>query len=88
MIVIHIAAALLSVIVSTLTLALPSRIKLNTSYGLAGVTLVTGFYLILTTPSHMLQACLIGVAYVAVVLPMILVARRRFMYKTTAHKNL
>jgi hypothetical protein len=62
----HIVIALASVAYTTYLVFAPSRPKLKVSYGLIGATLATGTALVLANPAHMLQSCLTGIAYVAI----------------------
>lgn len=73
----HIFIALLSIIVTTIAYAAPSRGLLRSSYGLAGLTLASGLSLIVSQPAHMLQACMAGVVYLCVVSLGIIMARRK-----------
>lgn len=63
----HILIALTSVGFTTLVFFSPSARKLWASYGLVAVTLISGFYLVWSNPTHMLQACMSGLLYVGVV---------------------
>lgn len=76
---IHIFIAFLSVIYSTYLFIKPSKLKLFISYGLVASTLVTGSYLIVVNPSHMVQACVVGLIYVGVVLIEIILARTKLV---------
>lgn len=67
MIIFHIIAALASIAVSTYAYVHPSRRLLYVSYGLVGLTFASGFYLVVSAPAHMLETCLMGIAYLAVV---------------------
>ena len=63
----HVIIALASITFTSLAYLSPSTIKLRASYGLAALTLASGLYLVINEPAHMLQSCLMGVAYLAVV---------------------
>ncbi len=73
----HIIIALVSVFYSTYLFMSPSKAKFNVSYGLVGMTLVTGSFLVFLQPSHMAQACISGLAYTAFVLVAIAAAKKR-----------
>ena len=73
----HIIIALSSVAYASYTLYVPSKSKLHISYGLISLTLVSGTYLTIITPSHMVQACTSGLAYSGAVLVMTMFAKRK-----------
>lgn len=66
-IIFHVIVALLSVAYTSYTYFRPSATKLKISYGFIGVTLASGFYLVFSAPAHMLESCVMGLVYVAVV---------------------
>lgn len=68
LILIHVIIALSSVIYAGLSFFSPSQKKLNVSYALIALTITTGTYLVVSTHSPMLQSCMTGLAYLAVVL--------------------
>jgi hypothetical protein len=78
----HLASALLSIIVSSTALFRPSQRKLRTSYVLIGTTFASGTYLVIATSSPLLQACLSGITYLAVVAVLTAVARWRLARQT------
>jgi len=73
----HVLIALASIVAATAALIRPSTTKLRTSYVLVGLTLASGFYLVWSAPSHMLEACLSGVAYLSVVSLGLVLARHK-----------
>ena len=73
----HIAVALSSLISSGIVFFYPSALKLRIAYILVALTLVSGFYLVLSKPAHMTQTCIEGLAYLAVVSYAIVSARHR-----------
>ncbi len=73
----HVIIALASVIYATYTLCIPSKAKLHISYGLILLTLLSGSYLTILTPSHMIQACVSGLIYSGVVLIMTAFAKQK-----------
>ncbi len=75
----HIVIALSSVIVAAYTLYAPSKNALSTSYTLVILTIVSGTFLVASTPSHMMQACMSGLVYVGVVFALIATARHRLV---------
>lgn len=66
-ILIHIIIALTSIIIATVGFFRPSLRVLVVSYGLIIATVSSGTLLLVTSPSHILQSCLSGVAYLSVV---------------------
>ena len=73
----HIIIALSSVAYSTYLFFVPSKKKLYASYGLVGLTLASGTYLVVSTGAHILQSCLTGLVYIGVVSTVIVGARYR-----------
>ncbi|MEO5950045.1 MAG: hypothetical protein ABIQ04_01210 [Candidatus Saccharimonadales bacterium] len=63
----HVLIALSSIILTTYAFFRPSRKLLNASYAFIGLTLASGIYMVVQSPSHMLEACSIGVFYLVVV---------------------
>jgi len=66
-ILLHVAIALSSIVLAGYILVRPSQKGLNTSYLMMAATLGSGFYLVANAPAHMIEACLMGVAYLAAV---------------------
>ncbi len=75
----HVFIALTSIGLTTLAYVSPSRGKLRVAYGLMALTLASGSYLVMSAPAHMAQACVTGVAYLAIVTAIALAARRKLM---------
>jgi len=73
----HIAIALSSVSLSTYTYFRPSRSALYSSYGLVGATFASGFYMVISSPAHLMQACMSGLVYLGVVALALLAARQK-----------
>ena len=67
LLVIHIIVALVSLIISASLLIKPSRNKVIASFGLIGLTLLSGTVLVLSNLSHLMSACLSGIAYISAV---------------------
>lgn len=76
---IHITIALISVLFSTYVLISPTKTRLNISYALIALTLISGTYLVVITPAHMLQACASGLLFVAVTSAMSFAAHRKLV---------
>jgi hypothetical protein len=87
-IILHVTVALLSIFLTTLAFMLPSAMKLRAAKITAGLTLASGVYLVWSAPAYMVQACVIGIAYLAVVSVGIVLARGRLArIKTITAKN-
>jgi len=79
----HILIAISSIIYTSLLLIQPSRTKLRTSYTLIAATLVSGTYLTILNPVHMLQTCTTGLIYVVIVSAGVFIARRQLIKRQT-----
>lgn len=66
-ILIHVIIALSSLVIASLAFFAPSLRKLMVSYGFILATVASGTYLLILFPSHILQSCMMGLAYVTVV---------------------
>ncbi len=64
-IILHVLIAIISIIYTGGTLIHPNKAKLNISYGLVGLTLITGTGLVIANPTHMVSACFSGIVYLA-----------------------
>lgn len=73
----HIGIAILSMLVAGIAFLAPSRTKIQVSYILMALTLGTGTYLVVMAPAHMVQACTIGVGYLAITATATVFARRK-----------
>lgn len=82
--ILHIIIALTSVAYTTYLLFRPSDKKLNISYTLVALTILSGTYLVFLHPSIMAHACTSGLLYCAVVLAMIAAARRKLVSQTSS----
>jgi len=79
----HISVALLSVFYTAYLFFHPSKEKLNVSYALLALTIISGTYLIATKPATMTQTCTTGLVYVGVML----VGIKAVKYKLAAQIN-
>lgn len=75
----HVTLALSSVALSAYTLARPSKQRLYTSYGLVTATFASGTYLVISTHSNLVSACLTGLLYLGFLLSALAVAHRRIV---------
>lgn len=66
-ILIHVIIALTSIVIASLIFFSPSIKKLIVSYGFIIGTVASGTYLLVTSPSHILQSCMTGLAYLTIV---------------------
>lgn len=73
----HIFVALSSLVYTTYVFAAPSRSKLHLSYALLALTLISGTYLTVLHPSHLVSACMASFAYTVLTLGGTLLARRK-----------
>lgn len=73
----HIIVALFSMVWASYAYIRPDSKKLNVSYGLMAATMTSGTYLVFTSPGHLVEACLIGVGYLAITAGATSLARRK-----------
>lgn len=64
-VILHLVIAFFSIIFTTFAYIKPSHRVLVVSYGLIGLTLTSGLYLVVMAPAHMLTACVMGVVYLS-----------------------
>ena len=77
LIVLHVVIALVSCGYTSYVYLSPSKKKLNGVYGLVVATLITGSYLVLAKPSHMVQSCMMGLIYIGFVTAVIFSTRHK-----------
>ena len=73
----HIIIALSSLVVTAVAFVTPKRSLLLASYVLVALTIMTGTYVTITSPDHMVQACVSGLLYTTVALGGISAVRRK-----------
>jgi len=73
----HIAIALSSLVVTALAFVSPKQSLLYTSYALVALTISSGTYIAVISPAHMVQACISGLIYTVVVMGGIVAVRRK-----------
>lgn len=66
-ILIHVIIALTSIIIASFAFFQPTLKKLIVSYGFILGTVASGTYLLISAPSHILQSCLTGLAYLTII---------------------
>lgn len=77
MLIFHIISALSSILLATSLIYKPSRLGLKFSYGLIIFTFLSGTYLIITNPAHMVASCFSGLAYFGVITSLVWIARQK-----------
>jgi len=77
--ILHVIIALVSIVYTGYTLLHPSKAKLNISYGLVGLTLLTGTGLVIANPSHMVSACFTGIVYLSFMALGLVTAHKKFV---------
>jgi hypothetical protein len=65
--ILHVSIAVISILLASYTLISPSMNKINFSYGTVMGTLVTGTYLVISSGSALLSACITGIIYTSIV---------------------
>ena len=84
---IHIASALAGLACATYLFFRPSIAALKTSYGLLAGTLGSGTLLVISTGSHLLEACMMGLVYTGAVSFGIVSARRKLAAQSVRIKR-
>lgn len=74
--IIHIVVAIASLISAGWLYFVPSRTKLYVTYIITGLMLASGFYLVLSKPASMTQACISGLTSLAIISYAIVSARK------------
>jgi len=73
----HIIIALSGIVLTTALLFSPTKKKFQGTYLLLAGTIGTGTVLVILNSSHMLQNCVMGIAYTAFVVGGVVVAKKR-----------
>ncbi len=73
----HVIVALSSMVFSSFLFFFPTKARLLASYVLVSITLVSGVYLTVMKPAHILTTCIMGLVYVGVVSVLIVSARSK-----------
>lgn len=81
--VLHIIIALSSIAYTTLMYFTPSKNKLRVSGGLVALTIVSGTWLVISAHSALLQSCMTGLIYLAVVSAGIIAAQHKLKQYST-----
>lgn len=75
--IVHIIIALSSIGLTTYAYFQPSPARLRRAYAAIALTFISGSYLVVMTPSHILQACISGLVYLGVVSVVSIAARNK-----------
>ncbi|HSX43264.1 MAG TPA: hypothetical protein VLF59_04210 [Candidatus Saccharimonadales bacterium] len=73
----HIIAALASLIIATITAAAPTRVRLRSVYGLSTLTLASGTYIVVSTGAPVVSSCLSGLLFLGAIAATVAVSRHR-----------
>jgi len=73
----HIIIALISILFAGYGFMAPSKTKLHITYGLIAATFVSGTYLVIVSPAHMVEACTSGLFYTLVMVVATIAVRRK-----------
>lgn len=77
MLIAHITMALFSLAYTAYIYFAPSNAKLRATYALTALTIGTGTWLVVANPAHMVQSCIMGLAYLGVMFFGIALARNK-----------
>jgi len=77
LVLLHVVIAFSSMVYTGYTYFRPAKTRLRISEGLVALTLASGTYLVVSTHSPMLQACLMGLIYLAATLAAIIAAYKK-----------
>lgn len=73
----HIIIALAGVAYATYLYFSPTPSKFRVSYALTAATIGSGTWLVIADPAHMVHSCIMGLAYLGIVLTGIILARNK-----------
>lgn len=79
----HVIIALLSLIFASLSVIRPTRRILGVNYAFIAGTVVSGTYLVIVMPAHLVSACVSGLTYIAIATVLTIVAQVRLVRSTT-----
>lgn len=83
----HVLIALTSVGQTTYVFFKPSLSRLRITYALVGLTLASGTFLVVSTKARMLEACTMGLIYIAGVSVAIVAARHKLAQRQASIKD-
>lgn len=78
MLILHIIIAISTVGASGFSLIKPTSNKIRLSYLLTIMTFITGGYLVVVKPSHLVSSCITGLIFLGVVGTLLFMANKRF----------
>jgi len=78
--ILHIVIALASITYTTLTYLAPSKNKLRASWSLVALTIASGTWLVVSSHSALLQSCMTGLIYLAIVSTGIIAAQQKLKH--------
>jgi hypothetical protein len=79
MLVFHVVSACASLLAAGAALLAPTPRKLRLTYVLTAAMLLSGSYLVMKNTSHLIEACVMGLAYLAIISVEIVVARHKIV---------
>ncbi len=74
--------ALTGVAYATYMYFFPSKTKVDVTYGLMALTIGSGTYLLWSLKTHVLEGCVMGLAYVAGVSALVILTNRKLALET------
>jgi hypothetical protein len=75
----HVVTALASLVAAGAAMLSPSPRKLRLTYILTAGMLLSGSYLVMNNTSHLIEACVMGLAYLAIISVEIFAARHKLV---------
>ena len=87
LLVLHIVIAISSMVIAGLSFISPSSMKLNLSYILTALTLISGTYLVVSRHAAILSACITGLLYVSINYFAIAMAQRKLTAQREENSN-
>jgi len=85
--IVHVIVALAGLAFSTAAFIAPSKNKINATYSLIALTLVSGTALVITTHSSILHSCVAGLVYVGLASSGAFLGRRKLARETIRVKS-
>jgi hypothetical membrane protein len=84
MLLLHVMVALIGIFLSGFGAVFPSRKRLHATYAFIAFTLASGSFLVISTHSAILSACMTGLGYLAVTLSGAFITHRRLAHQTNS----
>lgn len=78
---VHILVAVAGLACSTAAVVTPSKRKINSTFGLIGLTLISGTFLVIQTHASILHSCIAGLAYSGIASAGALAASRKLVWQ-------